>query len=567
MGELLDALFVTRGHHELGFSSMSAYVVERAGESGRWGQETRALARRLRERNLRHLRGALVFGHLNWSMAEVISRHAQPDTELALICASAGRTVRAVQIELAGDSHTTNPVGAGASTAEPERRSRRRWVTPAELAMLHTSRLLVSYLTSAHASDEALLTALLGEAESNLASMREASTSAPANCHASPEERFEAATAALNQLLESEQARRSAARNENHAASANPELSVRPVNATTITPLEATSVPSDPAALDAAIRKLAAQFRGQQLDLADLAHEVLKRRRWRALGFDSAAHYAEVRLGLSLSCLEHKATLARRLQRHPRLRESLRAGLLGTEAVLLLGRVLGRHAEPALIEAWMERARTRTYRCLREEVDLVLLALSFDPQGSRGPPGPDELEAAAEIERKVQSGELFRSMLGAQNLGPQTSVALSAVLDDRSRAPNGVPPVFLRLSNELYEHWRRIEAEFHALAGAKRSFLGFMCTSLWSTWLPYLEAWDDKWAELYRRDRHRCQNPVCGRRDVTPHHIVFRAHGGTDALENMVSLCSWCHLEGVHRGRIRVEGRAGELRWQIGRCR
>ncbi len=565
MGELLDALFVTRGHHELGFSSMSAYVVERAGESGRWGQETRALARRLRERNLRHLRGALVSGQVSWSTAEVLSRHAQPDTELALICASAGRTVRAVQIELAGDSHTTHPVGAGASTVEPERKSRRRWVTPAELAMLHTSRLLVSYLTSAHVSDEALLTALLGEAESNLASMREASTSAPALCHASPEERFEAATAALNQLLESEQARSGAARSRGLEASSNSGRVTAPARATTITPLEAASVPSDPVALDAAIRQLAAQLRRQQLELADLANEVLKRRSWRALGFETAAQYAELRLGLSLSCLEHKATLARRLHRHPILRERLRAGVLGTEAALLLGRLLGRRAESALVEAWVERARTRTYRCLRDEVDVVLLALSFDPQASRSPPGPDELEAAADIERRVQSGEVFRSMLGARSPGPQTSVTLSADLDDRSRAPNSVPPAFLRLSDELYQHWRQIEAEFHALAGAERSFLGFMCTSLWSAWLPYLEAWDDKWAALYRRDRHRCQNPVCGRRDVTPHHIVFRAHGGTDELENMVSLCSWCHLEGVHRGRIRVEGRAGELRWQLGR--
>jgi hypothetical protein len=338
-----------------------------------------------------------------------------------------------------------------------------------------------------------------------------------------------------------------------------------PARATTITPLEAAAVPSDPAALDAAIQKLAAELRCQQLELADLANEVLKHRSWHALGFETAAQYAEFRLGLSLSCLEHKATLARRLHRHPVLRERLRAGLIGTEAALLLGRVLGRYAEPELVEAWMERARTRTYRCLRDEVDVVLLALSFDPQASRWPPGPDELEAAAEIERRVQSGEVFRSMLGARSPGPQTSVTLSADLNDPSRGSNRVPPVFLRLSDELYQHWRHIEAEFHDIAGPEPSFVGFMCTSLWSAWLAYLEAWDDKWAALYRRDRHRCQNPVCGRRDVTPHHIVFRAHGGTDELENMVSLCSWCHLEGVHGGRLRVEGRAGELRFQLGR--
>ena len=498
-------------------------------------------------------------------MAEVISRHAQPSTELALIRSSAGRSVRAVQCELARASQGANGVATIALAAEPERKSRRRWVSSAELAMLHTSRLLVSYLTSAHASDEVLLTALLGEAESNIASMRETPKPAPALSHASPEQRFEAATVALNQLLESERARQSAARCPSASIATAPKFLGLRESHSTIVPIEATSVPSDPAALDAVIRQIAAQLRRQQLELADLAHEFLLRRSWRALGFETAAEYAEVRLGLSLSCLEHKATLARRLRRHPLLCERLRAGLIGTEAALLLGRVLGRHAEPELVEAWATRARARTYRCLREEVGVVLLALRFDPQASRWPPGPDELEAAAEIERKVQSGELFRSMLGARSPGPQTSVTLLTDLHDPENAPSAVPPVHLRLSDELYQHWRHIEAEFHDIAGPEPSFIGFVCTSLWSAWLPYLEAWDDKWAALYRRDRHRCQNPVCGRRDVTPHHIVFRANGGTDELENMVSLCSWCHLEGVHGGRLKVEGRAGRLRWQLGR--
>lgn len=143
---------------------------------------------------------------------------------------------------------------------------------------------------------------------------------------------------------------------------------------------------------------------------------------------------------------------------------------------------------------------------------------------------------------------------------PETSTEMLQGLPTAS-----APPILLRLSDELYAHWRTIEEEFHALAGVRSSFIAFMCLSLWSTWLPFLEAWDDKWAHVYRRDRHRCQNPVCTRHDATPHHIVFRAHGGGDEAENMVTLCSWCHLESVHRGRIRVEGTARALSWRLGR--
>ncbi len=89
MGELLDALFIAHGHHELGFSSIGAHGRERTGENARWCHETRRLTRRLREGDLRRaLMGA-----------------------------------------------------AGDPTQPPERRARRRTVSAGELAMLHTSRM------------------------------------------------------------------------------------------------------------------------------------------------------------------------------------------------------------------------------------------------------------------------------------------------------------------------------------------------------------------------------------------------------------------------------------------
>jgi 5-methylcytosine-specific restriction endonuclease McrA len=52
---------------------------------------------------------------------------------------------------------------------------------------------------------------------------------------------------------------------------------------------------------------------------------------------------------------------------------------------------------------------------------------------------------------------------------------------------------------------------------------------------------------------------------VTPHHLVFRSKGGGDELENLVSLCTWCHLFGVHAGLIRAEPPASNVRWELGR--
>lgn len=87
------------------------------------------------------------------------------------------------------------------------------------------------------------------------------------------------------------------------------------------------------------------------------------------------------------------------------------------------------------------------------------------------PPGLEELATAAEFERRVQSGGLFRSLLGARTLGPQTSVTLASpeALSEGTAQP--APPLTLRLSDELYLHWRSIEAAFHAIAGRQCSFV------------------------------------------------------------------------------------------------
>src|SRR5258708_3980289 len=96
IGELLDALFALGGHHELGFSSIDAYVVERCQHSRAWGRETRGLAKRLRVRSLREVRRAILLGRLGTSMAELLARHATPETEVDLLDRAAESTVRAM---------------------------------------------------------------------------------------------------------------------------------------------------------------------------------------------------------------------------------------------------------------------------------------------------------------------------------------------------------------------------------------------------------------------------------------------------------------------------------------
>ncbi|MGC3996603.1 MAG: HNH endonuclease signature motif containing protein [Anaeromyxobacter sp.] len=58
--------------------------------------------------------------------------------------------------------------------------------------------------------------------------------------------------------------------------------------------------------------------------------------------------------------------------------------------------------------------------------------------------------------------------------------------------------------------------------------------------------------EIRARDDGRCQVPGCSHASAHAHHIVPRSQGGSDDPENLVGLCSFHHLVGVHGGYLEV---------------
>jgi hypothetical protein len=86
------------GVHELGFSTLGAYALERCCRGGRWAAESRTLARRLQ--SLPQLEKALEAGSIGWSMAELLARHATPQTEAALLQVARGKSVQTMRIAL-----------------------------------------------------------------------------------------------------------------------------------------------------------------------------------------------------------------------------------------------------------------------------------------------------------------------------------------------------------------------------------------------------------------------------------------------------------------------------------
>ena len=71
---------------------------------------------------------------------------------------------------------------------------------------------------------------------------------------------------------------------------------------------------------------------------------------------------------------------------------------------------------------------------------------------------------------------------------------------------------------------------------------------------------------IMQRDGWRCTVPGCtSYRNLHAHHVVFRSAGGSDAEENLTTLCAAHHQRGVHGGGpVRISGRApAELRFEL----
>src|SRR5262245_6982189 len=77
---------------DLGFSSLTAYALERSERRGRWVEGARCLARRLEA--LPALRRAVACGQVSWSKAVLVARVATPNDEARWVEAARRLTVR-----------------------------------------------------------------------------------------------------------------------------------------------------------------------------------------------------------------------------------------------------------------------------------------------------------------------------------------------------------------------------------------------------------------------------------------------------------------------------------------
>jgi len=564
---------------------LGAYALERCNRGARWAAESRTLARRLE--SLPHLTNALESGSIGWSMAELLARHATPQTEAALLQVARRKTVQAMRIALS--PHEPPPDEELARTLSLTLPVEEAWA-------LEATRIMVEHMGGTSAGSH-WFESLLAEGTISLLELIPPSEN---NLSTKAEAKHAAWRAQMQ-------------RTQHLQASA--ELQSRPSVTTEPNPgqaPDADDIPVGLQALDARIRYYSAELASRDLFFGRIAQRFLALRGWQALGFATEAHYARERLGISRASLRTKVALAHRTQGLDHLIDALQQGHIGFEAAHLIARI----ATPETERVWLTRATRRTFKHLREEVQAIEMATRFLGESDHSPPSEEHIQQMQSVERAILSGELLRRVTsklasepnepnkptepsepskltepngraGKEGAGaPESHDAVQISVSPKDEAPavqiSGAPAdeppndtvqisvtpgskvtLRMRVPADLLLHYRQLE-RLHRQKLPGESFIQFLCTTFWQTWVPHLGT-SDKWEAIYRRDRYRCTNPVCHNRNVTLHHVQYRANGGTDAPENLTTPCAFCHLEGEHGGRLKILPPGNNPTWLLGR--
>jgi len=347
--------------------------------------------------------------------------------------------------------------------------------------------------------------------------------------------------------------------------------------------------------LDARLQRALAREQSLEARIAPLLVLAWRPGVSRALGFRTREAWVRERLGMDPTRARALVRLERACAESPSLARAWRRGALSWVKAGVLVPLVSEDPLGRLMEDWVRWAGRVTVRRLRDDVEQALVTAETDPAAFRREGGlPAEARDRASrndtcSDREIRAihkepkrdsrraGRAFRAPSGDQETdegiprsAPGLAARAHAGLSGKPRRDEtcwvrlaGSPEVVRLFRAALCTVRRRIEAQTGRLPTAGEA-LGAMLDHAFAAWGA-----DAKVAARHRvfaRDGWRCAAPGCSSlRNLHDHHVRFRSAGGSNALENRVTLCAFHHLRGVHAGRLRCAGRAPEgLTWQLG---
>jgi hypothetical protein len=615
VGMGLEALARDDGFHALGFSSLAAYALERCERRKRWMQESRWLARRLSE--LPRIRAALTSGGIKWSMAAELARVAHDSDEEMWLERASTATVRAMREhvrQLLGapsvgehlDDDGPQPMTEDTCTLTVTADREDAW-------LLEAVRMVVRREGST--TSEELVEALLGEGETSLFPYvpKDAIVCGDDDAESDAQRAYVAQREACRREAELRcEPRIPRDAMEPAPTQPDPDFTGAPERVDQ----EICRISAQMTSRDLTVGQLAnrlwradgwrrlgyatpAQYARERLGMSHTSvkdKRTLTRRIERlphlgralqraAVGYEAArlvtlvatphtdprwterattrtvCHLREeVDAALVLSRLQHDAAI------EPPTEEQLR-DLHVLEARIVSGAtVVANAANETMLPGRTSAsasAGSKGQLSARSACAMVAPALAITSGTAR---------CSLDEQNGVQAANLAApctmSHLSASTVAEHTVAVLTQYFEHRRRTPRplrsrGRITLRFQVSRGLCRAYRRRERLYLRFRPLPASFLYFACSALLDSWAYALPP--VAYGHIYERDGFRCSNPLCSRRDVTPHHTVFRSHLGTDDDDNVISLCVWCHLDGVHGGRITVHGPANDLTWRLGR--
>jgi hypothetical protein len=348
---------------------------------------------------------------------------------------------------------------------------------------------------------------------------------------------------------------------------------------TTGAPDAEAEVPGDAATLDHRLRGLIDIRQNLAWHQGRLLRTFTNYRLYRVLGFRSLSRYCRENLGMSVRWAHNLIALERRLIELPHLERAYREGALSWVKASEIARI----AQPETETAWIHLGRSITVRRLRDEVALALADIeneSLPWDARRGLPRgltPDgRVQLSAPSPQPPDPG--VQTSAPAPDSPPDPGVQTSAPAPDSPADPgvqtsarsNRISTRIRFLAPEdVAQLWRQALAGCRAVNGdhlQEWECVAQMLQSFRQTWdLRGSAAWRRRYA-VFERDGWRCRVPGCtSRRNLHAHHIVFRSQGGSDEIDNLVTVCATHHHRCLHAGSLRCHRLPGSLlAWEFG---
>jgi hypothetical protein len=300
--------------------------------------------------------------------------------------------------------------------------------------------------------------------------------------------------------------------------------------------------------LDRRSQRAVALERGLLSRMGPRLAEVADGRLFRDLGLSSLDAYAHERLGMSPRKARGLLRVERACRRSPELREAWTSGAISwSQAQTLVAVVVAPGSEPWQ-ERWITRAGAVSVRRLEDDVDRALASGNLDPVAL--PPLPEPIA----LDRTDPAGVQTGARLSPAKPTRYVTVCASPEVVRLFRV--GLATVRLRLE--------RLSGRPASPGEALEAMLDHVLL-VWRQGERALSPSERRASAVFERDAWRCTIPGCrSYRNLHAHHIRFRSRGGSDALENLTTLCAAHHQRGVHGGRIRIEGSAPDrLRFEL----